>query len=178
VCCHHMKLLNFLKHTGIIAAAVVLIVALPLWCTGYFDRLLSGSADAVSSASVVLDQPAGNYVILINKELHPDEETLNDWIRFFRSSDEEEELAVIFEDLACSVAAMDAEGVEMANSLCSQLPENQKKIRKEDASLLMSRADEGLFDVIIMSKEFADSYHAETAYDNSVEVVELSSQKK
>lgn len=173
-----MKWLNFLKHTGIIAAAIVLFVALPLWCTGFFGKLISGSPDAVSSASVVLDQPSGNYVVLINRKFHPDEDTLNDWIHFFSSSDEEDELAVIFEDIACSVASMDAEGVEMANSLRSQLPENQMKVTQEDASLLLSRADEGLFDVIIMSKEFADGYHAETAYKSNVEVVELSSQIK
>ena len=170
-----MRFLNVLKHIGIVAAGIILIIGVPLLCTGYPQRLMSGSLDAVSSASIVLDQPSGSFIVMINKDYHKDEDTLHDWIRFFSGSVEEDELLIIFEDIAVSAASADAAGAEMADSLRSQLPENQMKVTKEDATLLMSRADAGLFDIIILSKEFADGYHAETAFGSNVEVVELKS---
>ena len=160
-------------HILITAAGVILITGVPLYCTGYITSLISGSADSVAGASLVLDQPSGEYIVMINKKLRADEETLNDWVRFFSNSVGEDELLVIFEDIACSVAQADAAGSDMAESFQSRLPENQMKINKEDATLIMSRADQGLFDVIIMSREFADIYHAETAFNENVEVVEL-----
>lgn len=170
-----MTILKILKHIGIIAAGIILVIGVPLLCTGYIGRLVSGSLDAVSSASVVLDQPSGDYIVLINKDYHQDEDNLNDWIKFFSGSVDEDELLIIFEDIAVSAASSDAAGAEMADSLRSQLPENQMKVTTDDATLLMSRADAGLFDIIILSKEFAEGYHAETAYNNNVEVVELKS---
>ena len=142
-------------------------------CSGYFSRLIRGSLDAVSGASVVLDEPSGEFVILINKNIHTDREALSDWVRFFSDEAEDDELVIIFEDISCSVAQTDAAGVEMAESLRSQLPENQMKIEKEDATLIMSRADSGLFDMILLSKEYADVYHAETAYKDTVQVIEI-----
>lgn len=170
-----MKFLNVLKHTGIILAAVLLIIGVPLCCTGFFRTLFSDSVDVVSSASLVLEQPSGEYVVLINRNLHPDADALEDWITFFSGTAGEDELLIIFEDIGCSVASADAGGIELANSFRSQLPENQMKVMEEDATLLLSRADEGLFDVLILSKEFADLYHAETAYQDNVEIVTLKS---
>lgn len=156
------------------AAAVILALGIPLWCTGYISALMSGDTDAVTSASVVLDEPSGDFVLLINKDIHTDEDTLRDWVRFFSGDIPEGELIIIFEDASCSVASSDATGVEMAESLRSQLPENQLAVREEEASLLVSRADAGLFDMLLMSREFAENYHLETAYRENVEVVEIS----
>ena len=169
-----MVFFRILKHIGIVAAGVLLILGIPLCCTGYVSTVLSGDVDAVTSASQVLDEPSGDFVILINQELHPDEDALRDWVRFFRGDVAEGELVIIFEDIARSVPAGDAAGVEMAESLRSQLPENQMTIEKEDGTLIVSRADAGLFDMIIMSREFADSCHLETAYTDRVQVVEMS----
>lgn len=167
-----MKLLNFLKHFGIVILGVVLIIGVPLWCTGYIQLLLSGAdVDAVSSASVVLDQPSGDFIILINKDYHKDQDTLNDWIRFFGGEVEDDEVLVIFDDISCSVAAGDTLGADMADSLRSMLPENQMQVKRDDATLILSRADRGLFDIIIMSREFGEMYHIETAYKDNVEVV-------
>ena len=170
-----MGFLKILKHIGIVAAGIVLCIGVPLLCTGYLTRLITGSLDAVSSASIVLDQPSGDFLVLINKDYHTDEDTLNDWVRFFSGDVGDDELLVIFEDVAVSAAYADSAGSELADSFRSQLPENQMKVTKEDATLLMSRADAGLFDIIIMSKEFADGYHAETAYKDNVQIVELKS---
>ena len=173
--CQRMGFLNVLKHIGIITASVLVIIGVPLCRAGFLGKWISNTPDIVSSASVVLDQPSGDFVILINRDWHTDEEALEDWITFFSGSAEEDELLIIFEDIGCSVASADAAGVELANSFSSQLPENQMKVLQEDTTLLMSRADEGLFDVIILSKEYADAYHAETAYQDNIEVVELKS---
>ena len=173
VCFPEMRFLKTLKHIGIIILGVFLAVGVPFLGTGYLNALFSDSPDAVSSASVVLDAPSGDFIILINKDLHADEDNLNDWIRFFSGSTDDDELLIIFEDIAASVAYTDTAGLEMADSFRSQLPENQMKIKKEDVTVLLSRADAGLFDMIIMSGEFAQIYHLETAYKNNVEVVEI-----
>ena len=49
----------------------------------------------------------------------------------------------------------------MARSFQSILPENQMKIRTENVILMLSKAESGRFDVIVMSKELADVYDAE-----------------
>jgi galactitol-specific phosphotransferase system IIB component len=57
----------------------------------------------------------------------------------------------------------DTGALTMAQSFQSRLPEKQMSIQTEDATLLMSRADQGKYDIIILSKEFAKSYDATTA---------------
>ena len=123
----------------------------------------------MSSASVILDQPSGEYVVLINGGMRKSQETLEAWKSFFGG----EEIAYIFEDIACSVAAGDVGALEMARSFQSRLPENQMQIRTEDATLLMSRADHGKFDVLIMSKEFSEAYHGETVPKEGLEWISL-----
>lgn len=166
---YKMTFQKILKHFGIIIASLVLLLGVPLVCTGKAGSLFSGDLDAVSSASVILDQPSGNYIILINKELHQNEDNLNQWITFFSGG----EILYIFEDISCSVANADVSGLELAKSFQSKLPENQMQIVTEDATLLMSRADKGLYDIIIMSAEFAETYSAQTAYGSEDEVVEF-----
>ena len=168
-----MKLFRIIKHILIVLAGVVIIVGVPLLCTGYIGSLISGSTDAVAGASVVLDEPSGEFIILLNKDFHPDESTVNDWVRFFSKDFGEDELLIIFDDISCSVPAADTAGAEMADSLRSQLPENQMKVVKEDITLIASQADAGLFDVILMSKEYADSCHLETAIKENVQVIEV-----
>lgn len=165
-----MKAAGVLKHIGIVAAGVFLILVLPLLCTGNASSLFSDSVDATTGASVVLDAPSGEYVVLINRELHTDGDNLAEWIKFFNGED----ILYIFEDVSCSVASTDTAGADMADSYRSRLPENQMVIMSEDPVLLLSRADEGLFDIIVMSAEFAEAYNAYTAYSDTVEVIEVS----
>ena len=150
-----MKITKFIKHFFIVAILVFAMVGVPFMMTDYYKGLLSSNeVDAVSSPSVIIDKPSGNYIVLINTELHKDKKNLDEWIKFFSG----EETDIIFEDIACSVADGDSLGLEMAKSFQSKLPENQMKIKEEEAILTVSRAEEGKFDVLLMSKEFAQSY--------------------
>lgn len=163
-----MKGITAIRHCAICAAGVFLTLGLPFIRSETFSGLVSGT-DAVSGASVVLDQPSGEYVLLINRELHTDAESLADWVTFFSGG----EILYIFEDISCSVANGDSGGIELAESFRSQLPENQMTVKKEDATLLVSRLDHGKFDIAILSEEFAAAYQAETAYGGNVEVLHI-----
>lgn len=170
-----MRIIKIFKHLFIVTGALFLIVGVPLMMTDYWRGLLSSNeADAVSSPSVVIDKPSGNYIVLINTELHRDKEKLNQWIDFFNGK----ETDIIFEDIACTVAESDVMGIEMAESFRSKLPENQMKIKKEEAILVVSRAEEGRFDVLLMSKEFASSYKLKEKNRAYIEAINLSEEKK
>lgn len=162
--------MKYLKHVLVIAAALFLTAGLPLLVSPVFQRMIHGQeVDGVSSASVILDTPSGSYVVMINRDRHR-ADTLEEWIKFFRG----EEISVIFEDIDCMVSEDDAGGIELAESLQSRLPENQMKVTEMDSTLLLSRADSGVFDVVILSKEAADAYGAETAARRAgTEIVEF-----
>lgn len=147
-----MRILRFIKHSAVVAGAVFLFFGVPFLAASG-GRLSAGRADTVSSASVILAQPSGRYVIMLRDQLHPDGENVKAWIHFFKG----EETGAIFEDIACSVAAGDAGAQEMARSLQSRLPENQMKILVEDDTLLVSRVESGKYDMMIMSEEFAEA---------------------
>lgn len=165
-----MKILKCLKHILTIAIGVFLILGIPFLAvynsSGYTGP---GSADTVSSSTVPLDQPSGEYILLINKETRSNDETLDDWITYFTGGD----MPYIFEDITCSVSKSDSAALEMAESYQSKLPEHQMEIQTEDTAMLLSRADNGKFDFIIFSKEYAEANHLETAYNDNVEVVEI-----
>ncbi len=162
---------RILRSLGLLAALAVLLLAPYQAFIGPVTNLLprGDGADAVSSASVILDAPSGSYVVLLNGDRHTRWDTAGDWADFFRG-----ESLVIMDDAECLVAEGDAGGFEMADSYRSRLPENQMKIRREDGLMMLSRAQVGGFDVIVMSKEFADAYSAQTAYGvGGVEVIEI-----
>ncbi len=143
--------MSFLRHTAITAVSVLLLVGVPVYRTGYFQKKLSG-VDTVSSASVILDLPKGEYVALINRERHPDADKLAVWETFFKGG----EIDYIFEDISCVVAPQDPYGLELAQSFQSRLPENQMKIRTEDLMMMLSKAEYGRFDVMLLSKVVTD----------------------
>ena len=68
---------------------------------------------------------------------------------------------ILFEDISCLVMDTDAAGLEIAKSLQSRLPENQMKLRTENATLLLSKAKYGEFDMILVSREAYDAYGAQ-----------------
>ena len=162
---------RILRSLGLLAALAVLLLAPYQAFIGPVTNLLprGDGADAVSGASVILDAPSGSFVVLLNGSRHTRWDTAGDWADFFRG-----ESLVIMDDAECLVAEGDAGGFEMADSYRSRLPENQMKIRREDGLMMLSRAQVGGFDVIVMSKEFADAYSAQTAYGvGGVEVIEI-----
>jgi hypothetical protein len=156
---------------GIVLAGVFILLIVPFFTTDYFKNLLKNDTDAVSSASVIIDKPSGEYLVFINRLMHTNEENLNTWIRFFDGG----EISYLFEDISCSVISTDTGAFKMAQSFQSRLPEKQMSIQTEDASLLMSRADFGKYDIIIISKEFADAYDAMTAETDNTVLIEINS---
>ena len=150
----------------IILAALFVLAGLPVLSTGYIHNKLSG-VDAVSAATVIIDQPSGAYVVLINKDRHLNADNLETWQTFFKG----EEIGILFEDISCTVADMDVSGLDMAESYQSRLPENQMTLRNEDITLMLSKASCGLFDVIMMSKEVYDAYGAAAITDDERMVI-------
>ena len=149
---------------------IVLAVTLGIPTLRYVDvgALLSGGIDTISSATTIQAAPSGSYTVLINKDLHTDEETLAQWVDFFEGKD----VSLIMEDISCVALSSDAAGLDMATSLQSRLPENQMSVRTENAVLALSKAEQGVFDTIVMSDEAAAQYTASTVYnmDNVVVV--------
>lgn len=158
---------GIIRHIMIGLLSAVLLIGGPIYAV--YGPLGTGSADAVSSATVVIEQPSGAYVVLINRDRHANADNLDTWVTFFGGGD----FNIIFEDISCIVPNADAGGLELAKSFQSRLPENQMKLRTEDTTLLLSKAAYGEFDVIIFSREAYDAYGAKTiAVQPFVECVE------
>ena len=128
--------------------------------------LPSASADTVTSATLQDStvKADGSYVVLINRKLHDRSGTTEDWNKFFSFDDN---VPLIMEDITCSVASSDSEGIDTAKIYQSRLPENQMKLNKENGLFMISKAEVGKFDVIIMSNVTANSLSAETLYDRA-----------
>ena len=115
--------------------------------------LLSGDADAVSGATIdPPDSPSGEYLVLMNRNYR--EGSIPEWKDFFQ----ERPVGVIMEDVSCMTALADPQGLQLAERYRLRLAENQMKVKSLDGVLLVSRAEQGLFDVIILSREIADYY--------------------
>ena len=145
------------RHILIVAAALFLLIGVPVIASGYPGRLASGT-DVISSATVIIDQPSGGYVVLINRDRHPDAGKLTLWDTFFSGG----EIDYIFEDISCMAAASDEMGIEVAKSFMSRLPENQMTLSTVDTTLLLSKAYYGSFDIIIMSREVFSEHGGES----------------
>ncbi len=150
---------GLLRHIAAAAAGVILLAGIPYLCSDDFKKRVSGT-DAVTGASEALDAPSGEYVILINRDRHKNKEYLDIWEEFF-SKGESERVFELFEDISCVTAAGDAGGLEMARTFQSRLAENQMKIRAEDGILMLSKAESGRYDVIVMSKEYYQRQHGD-----------------
>ncbi|MBR1930594.1 MAG: hypothetical protein IJ833_03830 [Lachnospiraceae bacterium] len=154
--------MKVIRHVCIIIAALLLTLGLPFFTSDYFAAKVGAhGVDAVTGASVMIEKPSGEYLVFINEMLHPDEDKLAAWCDFFEGRD----VSYIFEDISRFVANGDITGMEAALSFQSRLPENQMKITGEDATLLLSKAEYSKFDVIIMSKEFAQAYGVQSIYE-------------
>ena len=148
--------MKVLRHIGIVAAALLLCLGLPALV--YMPR--AGAADAVSGASMeVPDQPSGEFVVILNRDRHP--LTLDEWSDFFL----EQPVGVIMEDISCMAAYGDTSGVRLARRYQARLAENQMTLTEENGVLVVSRAEHGLYDAIILSKEAADAYDYSAVYE-------------
>lgn len=148
-----------LKHIGIVLLGLFLCLVLPGLFYVDVGAIIADGLDAFSSASMDLpDQPSGEFVVILNRDRHP--LTLDEWTAFFR----EEEVGVIMEDLSCLAAASDPTGVQLAQRYMVRLAENQMKLTAENSLLVVSRAENGLYDVIVLSKEMADAVDFSAVY--------------
>lgn len=123
--------------------------------------------DAVSGATEILDQPSGSFYVVINKDLHADQDNLKKWQDFFSGQDS----TYIFEDISSVVAKGDLTALELAESFQSQLPEHQMTIRVEDPILMLSKGKHGRFDIIIISKEYSQAYQARDVMDRDSSLI-------
>lgn len=146
--------MKVVAHIVTVVVALGLLLGVPAWRSVDFGALLAGGVDALSSATTIQDAPSGKYTILINRARHTDEETLAEWETFFSGG----AVGLIMEDVDCTALASDAAGLEMATSLQSRLPENQMKLHVEEPVLALSKAENGLFDILVMSDEAAAQY--------------------
>lgn len=145
-----MKALRVLIHLLVSLTAAFAVVGIPALVLLPLPG--ANGTDAVSSASIQLpEKPSGEFVVLLNRSLH--EDSLAEWTAFFRDG----ELNVIFDDIQCIVASADTAALQMAERFQAQLPENQMRLRTEDATLLVSKADNHCIDAAVFSKEMADS---------------------
>lgn len=162
--------MSIVKHIIVTVAAIFLILGIPFISTDYFKALISDDPDAVTSASVIVDKPSGDYIVFINLNKHTNKENLALWHDFFEGKD----VSFIFEDINCCVAKNDVNGLTMAQNFQSRLPENQMIISAEDSTLMLSKAEYNKFDVIVMSQEIADFYSADTLFKNSnIDVIKV-----
>ncbi len=159
-------IVRIVRHTLTVLLALFLLVGVSVYRTGYIQKRLSAS-DAVSSATAVIEQPSGAYVVWINRRRHPDAKNLATWEDFFKGR----EIGILFEDISCMVAETDAVGLELAKSFQSRLPENQMSIHKDDVILMRSKADHGLYDVMLISKEVYEASGGSTTIDEKNDLV-------
>ncbi len=159
--------MSFIRHFIKIIGMLFVILGIPFLCIGYTTGLFYGN-DAVSSASVIIEQPSGEYVVLINKDIHTDEDNLSKWEEFFRGN----ETDYIFEDLSCLVIDSDETGYDLASSFMSRLPENQMTLRTEKAMIVLSKIRCGIYDVAVFSREFYEAYGPVLPDDANALVIE------
>ena len=158
---------KILEHFCVIAAGLLVLFGIPL--IRYSDRLialLGKDPDAVTGATMLIpDQPSGEFVVLLNRQKHA--ETLAEWTDFFL----EKPVDVIFEDLDCIVIDADVSGIQLAERYQARLAENQMMISRQNGLLAVSKAQWGDYDVLILSKEFADVYTLSTVCEREETMV-------
>ncbi len=163
-------LMKIIRHILCDMLVLFLLLGVPFLRTDYCQALLSSDPDAVSSASVIVDKPSGAYLVFINLEKHTDAEALEIWRDFFSGK----EIDLIFEDIVCSVASGDSNARTLAENYQSRLPEHQCEIKSEDATLMLSKAEHQKFDILVMSQEFADAYHADAlSHMQNIEIIQV-----
>lgn len=148
------------KHIIVVASALLVLYGIPFTKTGMFRSLVSGKGlDAISAATTILDAPSGDYIVMINKDRQRDKEKLTAWENFFQEKD----YGLLFDDAVLSAANGDVGGIDMARRYQSRLSKNQMKLHVEDPVLMLSKADAGRIEFMVMSKEASETYHADHA---------------
>ena len=151
-----------LEHLLTVLALVAAFLVAPAVMGGVnVTALAMGGPDLVSSATTIQAAPSGAFTLFVNRARHTDEEVLGHWLDFLAGRD----VPLIMEDVSCVALAGDASGIELAESLASRLPANQMKVRVEDGTLAVSKAEVGRFDILVMSDEAGQAYGAASLAD-------------
>lgn len=159
-----MSVKRILGHVCTVGGILLVFLVLPAVLFVNFGAVLNVMGfDAVSGATqIITDRPSGQYVILLNREKFTASGNMEVWTDFFS----DREVPVIMEDITCCVISGDENALELAQAFQSRLPENQMKITPMEGVMAVSRGEYGMFDVMVLSQEFADVYTASTLYDN------------
>ena len=131
------------RHIIVVAAALLLLLGLPL-------AVLRNTAQQSDGGS-------GEFVVLINRELHPDDKEIGKLEKLFADGQAD---GLDTDGIKFAVSPEDAAGLAFAERLLK--PDDTAALTGDDTALMLSKAENGLFDVIVMSKELADSSKAET----------------
>ncbi|MBQ9227996.1 MAG: hypothetical protein IJ168_04105 [Eubacterium sp.] len=151
-------------------AVLVLILGIPFTALGGMSLLRSDGADAVSSATAYTFDPndvSGEYVVFINNERHPD--TLMVWESFFKGED----IPVVLDDISCLICNGDTLAADYAEICQARLPENQMTVKSDTSLLVLSKGEYRQFDIIILSKELAEAYGAESVSGQGITTVNV-----
>ena len=146
-------------HIATIVVLLGVLGGIPLAVYGNIPKILgvaTGQTDTVSAATTIQEAPSGHFTIVINRDLHTDKKVLGDWETFLSGKD----APLIMEDVSCVAMNGDSAGIEMAGQLQSRLPENQMKLQIVDPVLALSKAENGIFDILVMSDEMALAFGA------------------
>ena len=147
-------------HIVFIIASLFLCLGVPFHHFYGLGTLFGDSADAVSSASLdIPDQPSGVFYVLLNTEKHP--LTVDAWTDFFT----EKPVDVIMEDISVLLIRGDEPVYQLADRYLARLAENQMRGAEEDGTLVVSRAEEGVFDVIMFSGDAEPVYDFSKAFE-------------
>ncbi|MBQ8927390.1 MAG: hypothetical protein IJ055_03830 [Oscillospiraceae bacterium] len=160
-----MKPGRVIAHVLLDLAVVAAALVIPVLLSPQGRTKLSGT-DANSSASVVIDAPSGDFLVFLNLDVLEEDAF---WQTFFSGG----EVDYCFEDISCMVADSDTAALEMAQSYQSRLSEHQMALRQEDMTLMLSRADCGKFQVIVISGELAEHYRAQSVYEDREDVASI-----
>ncbi len=145
--------MKILKHILVVLAALFLTLGVPTLSYVDVPALFSGNADAVTHASTYLpDTPSGEFFVLVNKKTQ--QSYIDQWREFFSDGD----AGVIMSDISCKVISGDVNAQQLAERFQARLPENQMTLITENGLLLASKAENGIFDAIVISSEMAESY--------------------
>ena len=145
--------MRVLKHVLVVLLALFVTLGIPFLRYADLNALVSGSADAVSQATMALpDTPSGNFVVFINRQKHPN--SLDQWSAFFAEAD----YGILLEDVHCMVITGDVNGQQLAERYQARLVKDQMTLYRENGVLAASRLDNGLYDMLILSQEMAEAW--------------------
>ncbi|MBQ9625377.1 MAG: hypothetical protein IJR47_04630 [Clostridia bacterium] len=149
--------MKIFKHILVVLISLFVVLGIPAFIYGDFSAMGFGKEIVVSGASLVIPSaPSGEFLVLINTKDR--QNTLDSWKVFFADGN----AGVILEDITCSTVKGDIKALELAERYRARLPENQLVLKQEDGLLLVSKAECGAFDVIVISKEAAQGYNLNT----------------